>query len=131
MLVGIASPGFLVNYAITGDNWYNIMGSASLATNGSTMIIYYFASLDRHDHDEITNGEEQQRPLSSFKPFFAFINRRENRSLAIDRLCLITSEAPLTIIYRKFLPTIIMAIPHTVGSFYLWFSGSIHPSSTS
>ena len=47
------------------------------------MLIYYFASLDRYDHDDITNEGGQQRPLSSFKSFLAFINSRENRSLAI------------------------------------------------
>jgi len=59
------------------------------------MTLYYFASMDRHDHDDITNEGGQRPPLSSFKYFFAFINRRENRSLAIFGLWLITFELSL------------------------------------
>jgi len=76
-----------------------MMGGASMTTNGGTMILYYFDSLDRDDHDEITNGEDQQRPLSSFKSFFASINRRDNRSLAICGLFCTTIQVTLAIGY--------------------------------
>ena len=56
------------------------------------MLIYYFASLERYDHDDITNEVGQQRPLSSFKSFLAFIYRKDNRSLAICGLWGITCQ---------------------------------------
>jgi len=73
------------------------MGEASFATSFVTMILYYFASMDRHDHDDITNEGGQQPPLSSFKSFLAFINRRDNISLAIFWLLLVTGEVSIAI----------------------------------
>ena len=32
-VVGSASPGFFVTYAIKGDNWYDLMGGASATTS--------------------------------------------------------------------------------------------------
>jgi len=59
------------------------MGGASLTTCRGAMLLCYLASMDRHDHDDITNEGVQGPPLSSFKSFLAFTNRRENRFLAI------------------------------------------------
>ena len=99
MLVGSATPGFYVTYAIKGNAWHNLMGGASFSTGAGSMILYYFASLDRQDNfDDITNeGTLQQLPLSSFKSFLAFMTRRENRSLAIVGLWLFTCEVSIAI----------------------------------
>ena len=59
------------------------MGGASLTTSTGAMGLYYFASMDRHDHDDITNEGGQQPSLSNFKSFLTFVNHRENRSLAL------------------------------------------------
>jgi len=55
LLVGSAAPGFYINFAIKGNSLHDIMGKASLTTCGGAMGLYYFASMDRHDHDDITN----------------------------------------------------------------------------
>ena len=92
LLAGSASPGFYINYAIKGDSWHRLMGGASMTTSGGAMLLYYFASMDRYDHDDITNEGGQQRPLSNFKSFIVFINRRDNRSLANCDLWMTTFE---------------------------------------
>ena len=127
LLVGSATPGFFINCAIKGNSWYNMMGSASVTTCGGAMILYYFASLDRHDHDNITNEGGQQRPLSSFKSFLALNNRRDDRSLAIFGLWLTTCEVSLAIGNLHTDPN--------GGPFHGWLClstilGSIRPSST-
>ena len=91
LLVASASSGFYINYAIKGNAWHDPMGGASLTTCSAAMVLYYFASLDRHDHDDITDGG-QRPPLSNFKSFLVFINRRENRSLAVFGLSMTTCE---------------------------------------
>jgi len=75
------------------------MGGASLTTCSGAMLLYYFVSMDLYDHDEITNEGGQQRPLSKFKSFLAFVNRRENRSLAIFGLWLTTIEVDVAIVH--------------------------------
>ena len=55
LLVGSGAPGFYINYAIRGNRWYAIMGGVSVTTSAGAMILYYFASLDNHGHDDITN----------------------------------------------------------------------------
>jgi len=59
------------------------MGGASATTSRGSVILYYFASMDGYDHDDIANEGDQQPPLSTFKSFLFFINRRDNRSLAV------------------------------------------------
>ena len=59
--------------------------------------MYCFAAVDRHDYDDIANEGGQQPPLSSFKSFIAFINRRENQSLAVCGLWMTTIEASVAI----------------------------------
>jgi hypothetical protein len=83
LLVGSATPIFDIIYAIKGDRYHAVMGGAVFSTSFGSMALYYFGSLDRHDHEDITNEGGQQRPLSRFKSFLAFINRSENRSLAV------------------------------------------------
>ena len=73
-----------------------MIGNISLTTWFVSIFVYYFASLDRNDHDDITN-EWGQRPLSSFKSFLAFINRRDYRNLAICLLWGMTLQVSFAI----------------------------------
>jgi len=64
------------------------------------MLLYYFVSMDLYDHDEITNEGGQQCPLSRFKSFLAFVNRRDNRSLTVFGLWLTTFEVDVAIAHH-------------------------------
>ena len=55
-------------------------------------MLYYYGYLDRHDHDDIIDEGGQCPPLSRFKSFLTFVNRRENRSLVILGLWITTGE---------------------------------------
>jgi len=88
------------------------------------MLLYYFASLERYDHHDITNNFSQHCPLFRFKSSLSFILRRDNRSLSIFGVWLITFE--VSIVIGNFLLTL-MAIRSQVGSTYLVFAYSTHP----
>jgi hypothetical protein len=97
LLVGSAAPGLAITYAIMGDNCCDLMNGASFTTSFGSMLLYYFASMDRHDHYDITNERGQKPPLSSFKSFLASRNRRGNRSLAILALWAATIQFSIAI----------------------------------
>ena len=46
LCVGFTSPFYYFMYATTGEEWYDVMGYASLTPCASSMILYTFASLD-------------------------------------------------------------------------------------
>jgi len=75
------------------------MDGDTYITSFGSMTLYYFASMDRHDHDDIANEGVQRPLLSSFKSSLAFINRRESRSLAIFGLLMTTNEVSFAIGY--------------------------------
>jgi len=79
------------------------------------MALYYYASMDQHDHDDIIIEGSQRAPPSSFKSFLAFINRRENLSLAIFGLWLTTCQVDIAIGHVHTNPN---GIP-SLGCFYL------------
>ena len=122
LLVGSAAPEFYINYAIKGNNWYGAMGAASFTTSGSAMVLYYLASMDRHDHDDNTNEGAQRPPLSSLKSFVTLINRRENRSLAILGLWITTSQVSIAIGHIHTSPNSIPSAGWCFLSFIFWLN---------
>jgi len=98
------------------------MGGASFPTCFGAMLLYYFALMDRHDYDDITNEGGQQRPLSSFKSFLAFINRRENQSLAIFGIWLTNFETTIAIGHLRTDPNGSPFFGWITLSAFLWFN---------
>ena len=121
-LVGSASPGFDIIYTIKGDGLYKLMGGAASTTSFGSTLLYYFSSMDRHDHDESTDEGGQRPPHSSFKSFLVFINRRENRSLAIFGLWLTTCQVNIAIGHIHTDPNGILSVGWFSFSTVFWFN---------
>ena len=54
LLLGSASTGFYINYTIKGDVWHGLMDYAALPISFGATTLYYYASMEQHDHDDIT-----------------------------------------------------------------------------